>query len=470
MLIKISILFKNFYINTKTVNIYILQYDIRIMQKPQIKTEIPGKIAKKIIAEDTKYLAIATKTSPIAIKKARGIILEDVDGNIFYDFTSGVGVLNVGHCHPKVVNAIKQQAELFSHFAGTDFYYDVQGKLAKKLTEITPGNFPKKVFFTNSGAESNECAIKVCRSSTNRKQFIAFMNCFHGRTMGALSLTASKIVQREKYFPMMHGVVHLPYAYCYRCRYKLTYPECDLWCAKILDEVYFQTILPSDEVAGMFIESVQGEGGYIVPPSAFVREMRKITQTHGILLIDDEVQSGFGRTGKFFAIEHHGVVPDVISLAKALGGGLPMGASIFNAKYDFDKEGRHSNTFGGNGICCSAGLKTIEVIEKEKLVENSEKVGKYFKKLLYELQEKYECIGDVRGLGLMLATEIVKDKKTKKIDSQRRDKIIERSYKNGLILLPCGVNVIRYIPPLIVREEEIDVAYEIIDKSIKESL
>lgn len=439
------------------------------MQGPQIKTKIPGKIAKKIIAEDKKYLATATKTSPIAIKKAKGIILEDVDGNIFYDFTSGVGVLSTGHCHPKVVNAIKEQAELFSHFAGTDFYYEVQNKLAKKLTEITPGNFQKKVFFTNSGAESNECAIKVARNFTKRKQFIAFINCFHGRTIGTLSLTASKIVQRENYFPMMPGVVHIPYAYCYRCRYKLTYPECDIWCAKILDEVYFQTILPQNEVAGMFIEPIQGEGGYIVPPTEFIKEMRKITEKHGILLIVDEVQSGFGRTGKFFAIEHYGIIPDIISLAKPLGGGLPMGASVFNAKYDF-KEGMHSNTFGGNGICCSAGLANIEVIEKEKLVENSEKVGKYFKKLLFELQEKYECIGDVRGLGLMLATEIVKNKKTKKISKELRDKIIIRCYKNGLLLLPCGTNTIRYIPPLTVKEEEIDIAYGIIDKSIKEGL
>ncbi|MEM3512707.1 MAG: aminotransferase class III-fold pyridoxal phosphate-dependent enzyme, partial [Thermoplasmata archaeon] len=346
------------------------------MDVPKIIQVPPGKKAKKIVEEDTKYLATSTKTSPVVAAKAKNAILEDVDGNVYIDFSAGIGVLNLGHCHPAIVEAIKTQSEKLMHFAGTDFYYEIQVELAKKLCEITPGKFAKKVFYTNSGAESNEAAIKLARWSTQRKQFMAFISAFHGRTMGALALTASKPVHRDRYFPMMPGVNHIPYAYCYRCRYKLEYPSCDIWCAKILDEVYFDTFIPPEEVAGIFAEPVQGEGGYIVPPKEFLPEIKKIAEKHKILFIDDEVQAGFGRTGKMFAIEHFGVVPDIVSIAKAMGSGIPIGAIVFNAKYDWGVEGAHSNTYGGNLVSCAAAIATIDVIQKEKLTARAEKLGK----------------------------------------------------------------------------------------------
>ncbi|UCE73688.1 MAG: aminotransferase class III-fold pyridoxal phosphate-dependent enzyme, partial [Methanomassiliicoccales archaeon] len=262
-----------------------------MQKRASIKTTPPGPKAKRIISKDRKLIATATKTSPIAACRAKGAMVEDVDGNTYIDFTSGVAVVNCGHCHPMIVKAVQKQAEELMHFAGTDFYYDTQNKLAETLVNITPGNFEKKVFFTNSGTESNECAIKLAKWSTNRNRLIAFINAFHGRTMGSLSLTGSKVIHRNRYFPMMAGVTHIPYAYCYRCRYKLEYPECDVWCAKILDEVYFNTIVPPDEVAALFIEPVQGEGGYIVPPKRFVTEISKIVKKHGILMVDDEVQA-----------------------------------------------------------------------------------------------------------------------------------------------------------------------------------
>ncbi|MFA5772362.1 MAG: acetyl ornithine aminotransferase family protein [Thermoplasmata archaeon] len=437
---------------------------------PTIKITPPGPRAKEIIERDHKLLATSTKTAPIAAKCAKGLLVEDVDGNTYYDFATGVSVLNVGHCHPKIVEAVRKQAGELMHFAGTDYYYDIQVRLAQKLTEITPGKFQKKVFFTNSGAESVECAIKIAKWSTMRKQFVAFIGAFHGRTTGAQALTGSKPVHKNRFFPTMPGVTHIPYANCYRCAYHLKYPECDIWCAKILDEIYFNTILPPEEVAAMFVEPVQGEGGYIVPPKEFIAELKKIAEKHGILYVDDEVQAGFGRTGKMFAVEHHGVVPDIITMAKSLGSGIPIGATVFDAKYDFKVQGAHSNTYGGNLVACASALATIDVLENEKMVNNSKVVGEYMKKRLLELQERHEKIGDVRGLGLMLATELVENRKTKKPASEYRDKVIENCYKQGLLVLPCGKSSVRYLPPLNVTKEQVDIAINIVDKSLKTSL
>ena len=437
---------------------------------PNIKITPPGPKAKEIIARDDRYLATTTKCSPIVAKRAKGVEMEDVDGNIYLDFTSGIGVVNTGHCHPRIVEAVQKQASELMHFAGTDFYYDVQTRLAKKLTEIVPGDFDKKVFYTNSGAESVEAAIKVAKWSTQRKRFVSFIGAFHGRTMGAGSLTGSKIVQRNRYFPLMPGVTHIPYANCYRCPYKLEYPDCDMWCAKILDEIYFDTFLPPKEVAALFVEPVQGEGGYIVPPKEFIPELRKITKKYDILMVDDEVQAGFGRTGKMFAIEHFNVVPDIVTLAKGMGSGMPIGATVLNVKYDFGIKGAHSNTYGGNLVACASALATIDVIESEKLTENAAKQGEYLRKRLDELKEKYEIMGDNRGLGLMQVTEFVKDRKTKQPAKALRDKIIESAYKNGLVLLPCGTSGIRYIPPLIITKERIDGGLEILETAIKTAL
>jgi 4-aminobutyrate aminotransferase len=308
--------------------------------------------------------------------------------------------------------------------------------------------------------------MKLARWYSRRKQFVAFIGCFHGRTMGSLSLTSSKPTQRRRYFPTVPGVQHIPYANCYRCPYKLEKGSCGARCATILEDVYFHSLLPPEEVAAVFLEPVQGEGGYIVPPAEFVREVSRICREHGILLIDDEVQAGMGRTGRMWAIEHFDVVPDVLCTAKALGSGVPIGATIFPRSMDFEP-GAHSNTFGGNLLACASSLATFEVIESEHLVENSAKMGLYLHERLLELQDRHDLIGDVRGLGLMQATELVKDRRTKEHAVQERDRVIELCYKRGLILLPTGGSAIRYIPPLNVDEEFIDEGVDILDSAFK---
>jgi 4-aminobutyrate aminotransferase len=437
---------------------------------PKMVTEAPGPKAQEIIELDSRFLATSTKCSPVVGEKGKGAMVMDVDGNWYVDFTSGIGVTNTGHCHPKVVSAITNQASQLMHFAGTDFYYRVQVSLAEKLAGITPGDFPKKVFYTNSGAESVECAIKLSKWATGRTQFIGFIGGFHGRTMGANAFMANGMPAIGKYFPMMPGVTKVPYAYCYRCAYKLEYPGCGLWCAKILDEVYFSSYLPPQEVASVFLEPVQGEGGYIVPPNDWMKAVRDVTSKHGILLVDDEVQAGFGRTGKWFCAEHYGVEPDVIALAKGIASGFPMGAIVFRKELDWKVPGAHSNTYGGNPVGCAASLATIEVIEKEKLMLNAEKMGKYLHKRILELEGRHGCIGDVRGIGLMQATEFVKDRRTKEPAPKLRDAIEDLAWKKGLMLLGCGRSTIRYIPPLLVNSAQIDQAMDILDASIREAL
>jgi len=439
-----------------------------MVKVPNIVVEPPGPKAKSIIELDTKYLATSTKASPIAVEKAKGSLVWDVDGNTFLDFASGVAVLNLGHSHPAVVKAIKDQAERFAHFAGTDYYYDVQSRLAERFCSIANVPGKKRVFLSNSGTESNEAALKVARWSTQRKLFISFIGGFHGRTMGSLSLTASKVVQQERYFPSMPGVTHIPFAYCYRCPYQLEYPSCGIWCAKVLEELHFQDYLPAEEIAAMFMEPVQGEGGYIVPPKEFVRIMHATCKRHGILFVDDEVQAGMGRTGRMWAMEHHGVAPDVMCSAKSLGSGIPIGATVFRKELDWGKKGSHSNTYGGNAIACAAALATIDVIEEEGLVRQAESKGKYLHKRLEEMIERYEIIGDVRGLGLMQAAEFVKDRRTKEHACKERDAIEELCFKRGLVAIGCGRSGIRIIPPLNISEELIDVGLDILEGAIRD--
>ncbi|MEM3038775.1 MAG: acetyl ornithine aminotransferase family protein [Thermoplasmata archaeon] len=434
---------------------------------PHVSKDFPGPNARKIIARDTRYLVTSTKTGPIVAKRARGALIEDVDGNVIIDLFSGVGVQNVGHCHPEVVRAIKDQADKFIHIAGTDYYYDVQVRLAEKLAASVPGKMERKVFFTNSGTESVEAAIKVAKASTKRHTFIGFIGAFHGRTIGSLSVTASKPVHREGFFPFMPGVYHIPYAYCYRCRYKLEYPSCGLWCAKILEEVYFDTFVPPGDVAAIIAEPIQGEGGYVIPPKEFLPTMKRIAEKHGILFVDDEIQAGMGRTGKLWAIEHFNVVPDVITTAKALGAGIPIGATIIDAKLDFDRQGRHSNTFGGNPVGAAAALAVFRIIEKEKLLQRAQRLGKKSIRRLKEMEEKYGIIGDTRGLGLMLAHEFVKDKRTKAPNKEARDKVTELALRKGLGLLGCGKSSIRYLPPLIIEEELLETSWDILEDCIR---
>lgn len=430
--------------------------------------EPPGPKARRIIEQDTRYLATSTKTSPLAIESGKGTVVRDVDGNTYLDFASGVAVLNLGHAHPAVTAAIREQATRFSHFAGTDYYYDVQSRLAERLCSLAPMSGEKRVFLSNSGTESNEAAIKLARWSSGRRMLMSFVGGFHGRTMGSLSLTASKRVQQERYFPTMPGVVHVPYAYCYRCPYHLEYPSCGIWCARMLEEVHFETYLPPDEVAAMFIEPIQGEGGYIVPPKEFVQIMHATCKRHGILLVDDEVQAGIGRTGRMWAIEHHDVVPDVVCSAKALGSGIPIGATIFRRELDWGKTGSHSNTFGGNAVACASALATLEALEREDLVPAAERKGAHLRKRLEELKERYEIIGDVRGLGLMQATEFVKDRRTKERACKERDRVEELCFKRGLVAIGCGRSGIRCIPPLNIEMEHLDAGLDVLESAIRD--
>jgi len=435
---------------------------------PNIKVEPPGPEAKKVVAQDNEYIVKATKTAPLVFKKAEGSVIEDVDGNTYLDFYAGVGVLNVGARHPRVVAAVTDQLGKYMHVAGTDFYEPLQSRLAERLAKTAPGKNKKMVFFSNTGAESVESAIKIAKRGTGKQCFLDFLGAFHGRTNGAMTLTASKWVQREGYTAtLMPGVFHVPYAYCYRCVYKMDYPSCGMYCAKVIEEVYFENLIPPNDLAAISMEVVQGEGGYVVPPKEFVRMVFDLTRKFKCLFIDDEVQSGVGRTGKMWAVEHFDVVPDIICAAKSLGGGLPLGATIVDAKLNFDRYGRHSNTFGGVSLAHAAALATLDVIEDEKLLDRGMKVGKETKKRLEEMMGKYDIIGDTRGLGMMLAHEFVQDRKTKKHASKSRDKIAEMAFKKGLMLLPCGKSVIRYIPPLNIPQDQLDAGLEILEDCIK---
>jgi len=435
---------------------------------PLIHTPLPGPKARKLIDQDRTYVSPSyTRYYPLVVEKAKGLWVHDVDGNIFLDFTAGIAVCATGHCHPRVIKAIKKQADLLLHMSGTDFYYRPQIILAKKLAHMAPGKGAKKVYFGNSGAEAVEAAFKLARWHTKRELNLAFYGAFHGRTMGALSLTASKTIQKKHYNPLVPGITHIPYAYCYRCPYNLCYPECELGCVKWVEDTLFRTTIPPEEVATIFVEPIQGEGGYIVPPPEFHREMNKIAQKYGILYAADEVQSGMGRTGKMFAMEHFGVDPDIIALAKGIASGMPLGALTARAEIMDWEAGSHASTFGGNPVSCMAALTTIELLE-EGLMENAAAQGKRLMDGFVKLQQSHECMGDVRGKGLMAAVEFVKDRETKEPARTWRNDIIKRAFQKGLLLLGCGENSIRFCPPLTVNREEIDKCLSIFDDVVRE--
>jgi 4-aminobutyrate aminotransferase len=435
---------------------------------PLIQTPLPGPKAIKLIKQDQTYVSPSyTRYYPLVVEKAKGLWVHDVDGNIFLDFTSGIAVCATGHCHPKVVKAIKKQADLLLHMSGTDFYYKPQIILAKKLANLMPGKGAKKVYFGNSGAEAVEAAFKLARWHTKRELNLAFYGAFHGRTMGALSLTASKTIQKKHYNPLVPGITHIPFSYCYRCPYNLCYPECELGCVRWVEDTLFRTTIPPEEVATIFVEPIQGEGGYIVPPPEFHREMNKIAKKYGILYVADEVQSGMGRTGKMFAMEHFGVDPDIIALAKGIASGMPLGALTTRAEIMDWEAGSHASTFGGNPVSCMAALATIELLE-EGLMKNAEVQGKRLMDGLVKLQQSYECMGDVRGKGLMVAVEFVKDRETKEPARTWRNDIIKHAFQKGLLLLGCGENSIRFCPSLTVNTIEIDKCLSIFDDVVRE--
>ncbi|MDZ7815648.1 MAG: aminotransferase class III-fold pyridoxal phosphate-dependent enzyme [Planctomycetota bacterium] len=376
------------------------------MDKPRINVTPPGPKAKKLITEEEAITnPVYGRDTGLVVEKATGVWVEDPDGNRFLDCTSGIGVTNVGHSQPSVTEAVRKQADRFLHFCGADFYYDVQTELQRKLMAVVPVDEPV-VFFTNSGAESTEAAMKITRYHRRRPRYMALRDSFHGRTFGAMSMTASKSVQRKNFAPLVPEVTHVPNPYCYRCPLREKYPSCGIACVDVIEE-YFDTICPASEVAGFFAEPIQGEGGYIVPPPEYFPKLKALLAKHDIPLVMDEVQAGNGRTGKMFASEHWGIRPDVLYTAKGLGAGMPIGAMISSRKITDWKAGAHANTYGGNPVACSAALASMELLSGG-LVNNAAVMGKVFLNGLRELQQKHERIGDVRGKGLMLAIEMVK--------------------------------------------------------------
>ncbi len=439
------------------------------VERPKIVVTPPGPKARELLEKDEAYITkSAVRWYPLVAESGSGCIVRDVDGNRYVDFNSGIAVLNVGHSHPRVVQAIKEQSERLLHYSWTDFYYKPLVDLAEELTKITPGTFPKKVFMANSGAEAVEAAMKVSRWHTRRPLFLAYSSSFHGRTFGAMSLTASKPVQRRHFLPAVPQVTHIPYPYCYRCPFHLEYPECGMWCVDFIDEEVLKKYHPAEDTAAMFIEAIQGEGGYVVPPDDYFQRLKKTLDKNGILMVDDEIQSGMGRTGKWSAIEHFGVIPDIITIAKALASGLPLGAMVAKEEIMDWEGGSHANTFGGNPVACAAALQVIEIMKQERLLENATRQGTYLIKRLKEMQEKYPMVGDVRGKGLMVGAEIVKDPKTKEPASQEVQDIMNVCFKRGLAIITAGKSTMRFAPPLIITRELIDTGLEIFEEAVRE--
>ena len=433
-----------------------------VVDGPKIRTALPGPNAKRVLAGDERYISPSyTRSYPLVAKEGRGLVVTDVDGNEFFDFSSGIAVTSTGHCHPDVVAAIQKQAGELIHMSGTDFYYESLVTLAERLSRIAPMPGPHRVYYGNSGAEAIEAALKVARYHTGRQQIIAFYGAFHGRTMGALSLTASKPQQRRRFAPLVPGVTHIPFPDVYRKG------EGDaLACARFLEDKVFKTTVPPEEVAAIFVEALQGEGGYVPAPPAFMQELRRICDRHGILLVVDEVQSGVGRTGKWWAVQHTGVEPDIVCIAKGIASGMPLSITMTKADIMNWVPGSHASTFGGNPVCIAAALATLDVIEGERLLENASDVGAYIKARLADWPKKHRLVGDVRGHGLMIGLELVCDQEKKSPAPAERDRVIELAFERGILFLGCGPNTIRIAPPLITTREQADVAMDVLEECL----
>jgi 4-aminobutyrate aminotransferase len=432
---------------------------------PKLKGPLPGPKAKAIVERDERSTSPSyTRDYPLVIDRGIGCVVEDPDGNVFLDFTAGIAVCATGHSHPAVVKAIQDQAARFLHMSGTDFYYATEANLAERLCKLSPTPGPNRVMFTNSGAESIEGALKLARFHTRRKQVIAFYGAFHGRTYGAMSLTASKNVQRRGFSPLVPGVTHVNFPNPYRFN-----GDDDACSDAAIDGIreVFKHKTAADEVAAIFVEPIQGEGGYIVPPVKFLRDLRALCTENGIMLVCDEIQSGMGRTGTMFCIERAGVAPDIVTLAKGLASGMPLGAIVAPEAIMDWPYGSHASTFGGNPVSCAASLATIDLLEAG-LMKNAEKMGERLRERLNALKEKRDAIGDVRGLGLMTAIEFVKDRKKKTRDAETRNKVVQATFRRGLLMLGCGENALRFCPGLVVSEAQIDRAVGILDEAIEE--
>ncbi len=435
---------------------------------PRLVTPLPGPAAKKWVQLDDQYVSPSyTRAYPLVVKTGRGAVVEDVDGNVFLDFAAGIAVVATGHCHPQVVAAIQQQAAELIHMSGTDFYYPSMPDLAQKLTAIAPGKDPKKVYFSNSGTEAVEAALKLARYHTKRDKFIAFYGAFHGRTMGSLSLTASKAVQRKGFGTLLAGVHHIPYGYCYRCPYGLQPESCCTECATVLEREIFKKIVDPEEVAAIVVEPFQGEGGYLPGPPEFLLELQRICRKYGILLVADEVQSGMGRTGKWWGGDHAGLEPDIICLAKGIASGMPLGATIARASVMNWKPGAHASTFGGNPVCIAAALVTMDLV-KRQYMENARRLGEFILARVADWRERHKIVGDIRGKGLMIGIEIVRDQKTKEKAHELRERIVNLAFTKGLLMLGAGENTLRISPPLVIDEEQADFAVRTLDACITE--
>ena len=436
---------------------------------PRITTALPGPNARRILAGDEKYVSPSyTRSYPLVAQSGRGIVITDVDGNEFFDFSAGIAVTSTGHCHPHVVAAIQKQAAQLIHMSGTDFYYESMTTLAERLSKIAPMPGPHRIYYGNSGAEAIEAALKLARYHTKRQNVIAFYGAFHGRTMGALSLTASKPQQKRRFSPLVPGVTHVRYPDVYRgCEGGAQDAEkFALGCARFIEDKLFKTTLAPEEVAAIFVEPIQGEGGYVVAPAVFMQELRRICDKHGILLVADEVQSGIGRTGKWWAIEHTGIQPDIVCMAKGIASGMPLGITLTRADIMDWVPGSHASTFGGNPVCIAAALATLDVIEREGLLKNSTEIGNRILQRVADWPRKHKFVGDVRGRGLMIGIEIVKNQQTKEYAAAERDRIVELAFEKGILFLGCGPSTIRISPALVVSKDEADVAIDVLDECI----
>jgi 4-aminobutyrate aminotransferase len=436
------------------------------MNAPDIKTTLPGPKAKAIIDKDTRFVSPSyTRDYPFVIARGEGAVVEDVDGNRFIDCAAGIAVNSTGVSHPEVVKAITEQAQKFIHMSGTDFYYEPQVRLAEELASLVPIGGDVRTFFGNSGTEATEAALKMTRYATKRQGIIAFLGAFHGRSMGALALTASKAIQRRGFMPFMPGVYHAPYPDTYR--FDGTADQCaEASLSYIRDQIMVHLIAP-DEIAAIVVEPIQGEGGYLVPPKAFLQGLRELATEHGIALVCDEVQSGMGRTGKMFALEHFDVQADVINIAKGIASGLPLGVTCARAELMAWPPGAHASTFGGNPVACAAALTTIRLL-KEHYVANAAAVGAHLMDGLQDLQKKHQMIGDIRGMGLMIGIELVKDRLTKERAPDARNAVVQAMFRRGILVLGAGRNALRLAPPLVLSKDQADSVLAILDESLAE--
>jgi 4-aminobutyrate aminotransferase len=435
---------------------------------PKIVVPPPGPKARAVVDRDAEWTSTCyIKEYPLVVARGQGVMVEDVDGNRYLDFMAGIAVSSTGYGHPKVVAAVKEAADRFLHICGSDFYYEGMAALCERLAKVAPGRSKKRVFLTNSGTEAVEAAIKLARHATRRTAIIAFRGAFHGRTTGAVTLTSSKARQHAGFGPLLPDVHHVPFAYRYRCQFCAGEGECNRGCIDVIEKELFTRQLDPKDVAAIFVEPIQGEGGYIVPPPGYLPGLRELCDRHGILLVADEVQCGVGRTGKMFACEHEGVEPDILLTAKGLGSGMPIGAMISRESITTWETGSHGSTFGGNPVCCAAALATLDLVEGG-LMANAARMGERLLARAESLKEKHACIGDVRGRGLMVGVEFVKDRATREPAGDLVHDLVQRAFRQGLLLLGAGKSTLRLAPPLVVDRHDVDTAMDMIDACLAE--